>query len=334
MKIGILTQPLANNYGGTLQNYALQTVLRKLGHEPVTIDYVPRRRWWPWFCMNIKSLFLWPFVSKRRAFLAVPYSWKRNRYFEFFTSNHISTTKKIRCYTPSLISEYGLDAVIVGSDQVWRPKYNRNIEDSFLKFAEGYSIRRIAYAASFGVDYWEFSDQQTRVCQELSQKFDAISVREDSGILLCEEYLHIKATLSIDPTLLLKKEDYEKLIAHIPKNQVPFLAAYILDGSEEKNRMVAQFADEKGWIVQAFSMDKQATLSVYEWLAVFRDAQFIITDSFHGVVFSIIFEKEYLCLYNGTRGNTRIESIERLRKQGMISDLKTQSISFLIRSLS
>lgn len=329
MKIGILTLPLSNNYGGTLQNYALQVALKKLGHDSITLDYIPKRHWFPWILENMKTILLFFIPSKRRAITPTPYRWSRNKQFERFTSNHIIKTKTIREYSSSLMKAYKLDAIIVGSDQVWRPKFNRHIESSYLDFAYNYPIRKIAYAASFGVDTWEYTDQQTVACQQLAQQFDAISVREDSGIKLCEDYLHMKAVHVIDPTMLLEKSDYEELIEHVKKDETSFLAAYILDPTDKKNEIVTQKANEKNLLVRQFSMDKEAKLSVYEWLSMFRDSSFVITDSFHGVVFSIIFGKEFLCLGNGKRGQSRIDSLMRLYETGKLSELKIKSMDFL-----
>jgi hypothetical protein len=333
MKIGILTQPLANNYGGTLQNYALQTVLHKMGHEPITLDYVPKTKWKAYWKSFIKAFLLFP-SPYRRSFPKIPYSWKRKEKFEEFTKKHIIKTQKIKNYTPILIDKYHLDAIIVGSDQIWRPKYNRCIEDCFLKFSENANIKKIAYAVSFGVDYWEFTAQQTETCRHLVKQFDAVSVREDSGIRLCQEYLGIEAIQTIDPTLLLEKHDYEELIRDIPIKTSPFLAAYILDMSGDKQDIILKNAKERDLEVKEFTIEKKAELSVYEWIAMFRDASYIVTDSFHGVVFSIIFNKEYQFLGNEIRGNSRLNSLMKLKKTNKIEELKITSMSFLTKYLS
>ena len=104
------------------------------------------------------------------------------------------------------------DAIIVGSDQVWRPLYNSNIEDYFIGFDEYGDFKRIAYAASFGISSWEFDVNQTQKCSSLLKKFNAVSVREFSGADLCSNYFNVRAKVVLDPTLLLNKYDYIHLI--------------------------------------------------------------------------------------------------------------------------
>ena len=111
-------------------------------------------------------------------------------------------------------SQYRFDAYVVGSDQVWRPTYNLGdkLFDMYLAFADGQQVKRLSYAASFGVDKWEYSDDQTRICSELAKQFDAISVREKSGVKLCADNLGVDAIHVLDPTMLLDPSDYNKLI--------------------------------------------------------------------------------------------------------------------------
>ena len=93
------------------------------------------------------------------------------------------------------LSDGEYDAFVVGSDQVWRPSYNHHIKNAFLGFAENWkNVKRIAYAASFGVDNWEFTEEQTDECKKLIQKFDFVSVREDTAVNLCSEELGLLAT--------------------------------------------------------------------------------------------------------------------------------------------
>ena len=106
---------------------------------------------------------------------------------------------------------YEYDAYVVGSDQVWRPNYNPFMKAMFLGITEREDVKRIAYAASFGTSKWEFSPQMTSECAVLAKKFDMITVREKSGVDLCREYFGVEATWVLDPTMLLNREDYEKV---------------------------------------------------------------------------------------------------------------------------
>lgn len=333
MRIGILTQPLYNNYGGILQNYALQSVLKRMGHESITLDCIHQNSKLRWFLSVAKSVVLWPRKNHRRPFPRFPKPRVRNKIFNDFVESNLTTTHFMTRYPRGLVRRYHLDAIIVGSDQVWRPTYNPHIEDSFLAFAQHDKIRRVAYAASFGVDKWEFTPNQTKRCKALAKRFDAISVREYSGVELCEKYLGVTAQHVVDPTLLLLKEDYEKLLDDNRPAYHPYLAAYILDPNEENRRIVYEEAEKKKLEVKFFSAGKDAKLSIGEWLAIFHDASFVVTDSFHGTVFSIIFGKEFICLTNKGRGNSRFDSLLKMYYNNTIGEMREKSLLFLSNQL-
>lgn len=309
MRIGIVTQTLANNYGGILQNYALQQILKKMGHEPVTIDFkMPPIGYITYLKAFLKAIVAFFIPSKRRPFPRRDIN-RRNHRNEIFVNENISKTKLVEKYSSELIDEYQLEAIIVGSDQVWRPEYNYSLEDMFLKFAEKSDIVKLSYAASFGVDYWEFTDEQTNVCSELCQQFRSISVRENSGIRLCQAHLNVDAVEMIDPTLLLYKDDYEKLCQEVSATGGNFLAAYVLDINKEKLDFIRRFAKINGLEPVIFRADLSSSLTIEEWISMFRDAKYVITDSFHGTVFSIIFNKPFISLTNSLRGSSRFHSL-------------------------
>lgn len=234
MNVVIVTQRLENNYGGILQNYALQKILIRNNHSPITVDVLPRQTpWWIYLCSWMKTCLFLFFKAKRRHFAKIGKIPFRNSLFGLFVSENIKTTGLCRKLSKNVLAQYKADAVIVGSDQVWRPMYNCRIEDMFLKFAKDFPMKRISYAASFGVDFWEYTPQKTKVCSELAQKFDAISVREESGVELCKVHLGVDATWVLDPTLLLTKEDYLPICEEVPVCNEKYLAVYVLDENEE-----------------------------------------------------------------------------------------------------
>lgn len=326
MRIGILTLPLHTNYGGILQAYALQTVLERMGHEVVVIDQ-------PYGWM----LPLWkrPLVYTKRVIKKCILRQKktvileeRKRKEEFpIVSQHIQRfiEKYIhRKVVNSLneIQEGDFDAIVVGSDQIWRPRYNKKIENAYLAFAENWNIKRIAYAASFGTDDWEYTPKQTIACRELLKKFDAVSVREESGVQLCKEHFGVEAQHVLDPTMLLDKEDYIHLIesSNIPKSKGT-LFNYILDETPEKRVLIERIVKEKKLIPFKVNsrveernapLEERIQLSVEEWLRGFYDAEFVVTDSFHACVFSILFDKPFVVIGNKKRGMARFDSLLKL----------------------
>uniref|UniRef100_UPI004056E7D2 polysaccharide pyruvyl transferase family protein n=1 Tax=Alistipes sp. TaxID=1872444 RepID=UPI004056E7D2 len=307
MKIGIITQPLVANYGGILQNFALQEVLRQLGHEARTIDYTLRNSPWRYLRHRLKHFIL------RKAGAPPTLLHLRPEAFERFVREHIALTERQLNYSPELISRYGFEALVVGSDQVWRPKYNRFLEDMFLRFALGAEgVKRVAYAASFGVDRWEFSPKQTRACAELAQRFDRITVREESGIRLCREQLKVEAECVLDPTLLLHNEAYAPLWEGVKRRSEPYLAAYLLGKDHARHAFCQEMATRIGVQLMSFGADGKATLSIEEWLATLNRAEIVITDSFHGTVFSILAHRPFFVLPHQGRGLSRIESLLKL----------------------
>lgn len=333
MKICIVTQPLHNNYGGILQNYALQKVLRDMGHEPVTIDYEGRK---PSFCRVVlsscKTLCL-RIIGRYRPF----HGWRlRKRKIGRFVKDNMSLTERVKKYDERIVKDMGAGAVIVGSDQVWREKYNKGVlEDMYLGFLEQNSqVRRIAYAASFGIDdVEEYTPEQIRRCGTLLKRFALVTVRENTGVDICARYFGVEAVQVLDPTMLLRKEEYERLCVEVPVVRTRFLAAYVLDASPEKKNIVREIAEQNNLEVRDFTADAGSSLSIEEWLAMFRDAEYIVTDSFHGTVFSIIFNKPFSVLANNVRGNARLDSLLSLtgldsRRIKNMTDLKVTEVTW------
>ena len=330
MKIGILTQPLHTNYGGLLQAFALQRFLRDMGHDALTIDYVARRAR-PWlapyrFARRCIGKFL---LGRGGALFPKPLSAGAARHTARFVAENIRTTRKI--FAPARardFAEYAFDAFVVGSDQTWRPAYSPHMPTFFLDFlpAEDFRTRRVAYAASFGTETWEFSPKLTRVCAPLAKRFHAISVREDSGVALCEKFLGVPAEHLLDPTLLLDAAVYREIVERdeargFLEKRVPArrVFAYILDASAEKSAAIARAAKTLGAEAEEIMPSRAALRAgtaafppVSAWLRGFRDAEFVVTDSFHGCVFSLIFGVPFLALGNASRGMARFFSLLKL----------------------
>ena len=315
MRIGVITHPLRLNYGGILQAYALQRVLQDMGHDAVYINWLPYN-----FSPSIKayfSRFLWKlkWLGRREIKIFADYY-----YYKAYRKINKFSHSNIRIFSINSFEQLGeddFDVIIVGSDQIWRPVYINNIEDAYLQFAKGWNIKRIAYAASFGVDDWsEYSEEQTIVCCDLAQRFDAISVREDSGVALCRNYLGVEAQHVLDPTMLVDIKHYMRHISGC-KKQYPKLMclAYILDELEDKSYVLGRIAKQCGYNIEQWedvdtpSMKKP---TVEEWLKGFHDAEFVFTDSFHGCVFSIIFNKPFIAFGNSERGMARFNSLLKM----------------------
>lgn len=309
MKIGILTQHFLLNYGGIIQNFALQQVLLKLGHDPLTFEHDTCYSRTRWFLRSAKH------VLKNHSLKGLPvYPTYQGRignknFIKFVLKNIRSVT--VNDFTPDLTQKYGLDAYVVGSDQVWRPAFNLGprLGNMFLDFA-GDDVKKISYAASFGCKEWEYTEEQERMCGKLAKRFDAISVREASGVDLCKEHFGVDATLVLDPTLLLNKDDYGKVCHDVPKKE-KHIFVYSLVVSVGVLAVAEKVAEAMGLsiIVKQAGRKVKKEDTIEDWFAEFRDADYVVTDSFHGMVFSIIFNKPFSIVMNPSGGNDRYLSL-------------------------
>ena len=302
-KIAIITLQPHTNYGGILQIYAMQTVLEKNGFLVDVIAPGDVTQVLPW----MKGL---PKADKD--------------FVMQHTNRFIHRHLHIRKVDFNEIKENDYDAFVVGSDQVWRYRYANamlgNFENVFLKFTDGWNVRRIAYAPSFGLETWEASEEIIPEISRLLAAFDAVSVREDSGVTICKKLLHREDAVHVlDPTMLLCSDDYKALIDHAETHEVNGgMACYVLNMDNEKEKLIGTVSAAQG--IKPFSMqsniecaecslDDRIQPPLEQWLRSFRDAEFVITDSFHATVFSILFHRRFIVTGNPGRGLARIHSI-------------------------
>ena len=335
MKIGILTQPLHNNYGGILQAYALQKVLKDMGHEVWTVDSQFEKKSFLTFLIILFKRFVLKYILNRKDIKTLipikPNTSEKefiSQHLTLFIKENINTTEETTLNNlEKLVEEYQFKAMVVGSDQVWRPKYSPKLDAYFLKPLTMQNIKRIAYAASFGTDCWEFSKSQTKQYSELLKIFDLITVREDSAVKLCNEKFKAPATRVLDPTLLLTKENYIKLISNnISDKSKDYILIYALDASRVLESRIKKIFNELNCEIKIIEPEKPLDSDFREnlndyilppvelWVHDFFNAKYVITDSFHGSVFSILFHKPFLSLGNVKRGLSRFESLLNLLK--------------------
>jgi len=324
MRIAILTQPLRTNYGGILQNYALQQCLKGMGHEVCTLDNKTIVRV---SLLKLAKRLVNILLGKVPASHLL-YEFRYKKDYKVFTAHTRSfVSRHIGLYPYENLHKDltpdSFDAYIVGSDQVWRPDYN-NIETMFLSFAQGWSVKRLAYAASFGVNTWEFSPEEEKRCTLLAALFDGISVREASGISMCKNHLGVEAVQVLDPSMLLTKEQYSGLVdMNQTKPSKGNLFVHVLDKTQSKQRIIQSLATTYG--ATPFTCNQSAPEGkleipieertqppVEQWLRSFIEADYVVTDSFHATAFSILFNKRFLVLGNSERGLTRIQSLLEL----------------------
>lgn len=333
MRICILTYRLHSNIGFLLQAYALQKTLIRLGHSVQTAALYDRRisgvmR----LLLYCKRLLIYLLCGgKNKAFFLYCPTEKEQAYIDrnthaFIERNLVLTPVKMHSAKElRSLNRYDFDAYVVGSDQVWRRDYARgHIDSFFLNFLppDDRKTIRLSYAASFGKDEMDYTAKELETCRKALKKFKAVSVREASGINLCRDYFQADACQVLDPTLLLDRRDYLSLLpggmsAETEKCGV----AYFLDPTPFKRQLMETAGEKMKMPVHDFLQAKNIEETgperieecifpkVEDFLALYNKASFIVSDSFHGIVFAIIFRKPFLAVLNSARGRGRFYSL-------------------------
>lgn len=293
-KIAIVTI-VTINYGNRLQNYALQNVLERLGYSVKTLRRENRANG---LKQKIKAVIQSLLQTKGAKFR------KFDRYIHF--ANEVITRDDFPEDIKELYSYF-----IAGSDQVWNPHYNFVAgKCDFLAFAR--DNQKISYAASFGVS--EIPSERKMEYAEYLKTFKAISVRENRGAKIVEELADRKATVVLDPTLLLDEIEWkkvEKKPSYCPAEK--YVLVYSLGDKADRFKGKIKQLKEKYEIFDVRSVHKngkELPVGPSEFLYLIRNAEEILTDSFHATVFSIIFHKKFITFNRpGLNMNSRIESL-------------------------
>ncbi len=304
MKIRILTEPLGLNIGGILQNYALTIVCKRYFDDVKTYNipflspfYFPLIK----YGACIKRFFLKIFVNPKTTIRW----WLENRIRIPQKDNLINLPKS------SELNRFDFEGTffIFGSDQLWRKENSPGLMNFFGLFLND-NVPRISYAASFGVGYWQFNEYETKIIISLLKKFKAISVREESAVRLLNER-GIDAQLVLDPTMLLNTDDYGRLETEVSRDftKAKHIFVYCLDEHLNQKDVLHQL--EQTINIPLLSLN-QKNLQIDMWLSALRMAEYVITDSFHGTVFSILFQKKFIVVANEYRGLTRLQSLLKM----------------------
>ncbi|MBQ6907063.1 MAG: polysaccharide pyruvyl transferase family protein, partial [Clostridia bacterium] len=303
-KLGIVTITALENFGNRLQNYALQEVLKNLGFEVETIPNhtVYRYRQSPFFTLAKKAASILTHSPKHISEL------RRKQAFDAFNKKYI---KFSRCYStnkyiPKKLND-NYDFFIAGSDQIWNPYYNFNFDLNFLAFAD--KSKRVAYSASFSVD--EIPREKVSDFNQYLSAIDNISVREYEGAKIIEELTDKKAPVTLDPTLLIDAEDWRKIAVKpsFISNNEQFIFVYYLGKRDDleklKDNVIKEHPEWKSCrIIDIGLTDNTEIYSVspdnFLWLT--DNASAVITDSYHGTIFSLIFNTPFVSML--TKGDS------------------------------
>lgn len=322
--IAIVTLDDYTNYGNRLQNYALTTLLRNVGYTVINgvrvytkEDWIKRtngkikkivKRMMPYVMFKNKMIYA---IPKRQGLLK-----NREENFLDFIKGYtdllepIFEKKNIDAY--KVIKKLGIEYAIAGSDQVWNPHFGA-IGYEFLSFMP--SERRLSFAASIGLE--NIPKEYKKYFKKYLLGMKYLSVREERAAQIIHELTGREADITLDPTLLLEKEEWEKMVRkpHLDiKNE--YICTYFLG---EIPDAVKIFAQEKGLKLYNLNNEKDAdlfTIDPAEFLYMIKNAEYILTDSFHAVAFSIKFNKEFYVFERKQKGGSNMFSrIENITKR-------------------
>lgn len=318
-RVGILTFSYSSNYGSVLQAYALKSIISSFEScEAHIINYSKTNYGRPVIGKDVftKKIKEWtPKNILRWTARIIAHPLKMRKFNRFFKAHYSSFFKKSydRADLKSLNGCF--DKFVVGSDQVWNYGSPQVDETYFLDFVEDRS-KKISYAASFGQK--EIPEEKRDLAKKLIGEFSSISVRESNGVDIVSALTTREAKWVLDPSLLLDKSEYQKL-ARLPKEK-GYVFLYLRHESERMEEFAENLARAKGIKVikvyrQWLYKGNRATAKVvspYEWLGLIQAADYVVTNSFHGICFSLILEKAFfveLLTHTAASTNSRIADL-------------------------
>ena len=331
MKVGIITYHCSNNYGAQLQAYALRRVIQKLGHKAEVLDCntVGKGKIFTWSLHSLRAFL----GSLRNNILSLVSERERHRLFHDFSQTMIGLSKP--CLTKRELDEKSrcYDFMITGSDQVWHPQICEGQTCFFLDLPIK-GEQKISYAPSFGVP--DYNADEVNRYMPFIKGIKHLSVREEQGRKIIKKYTGRDAKLVLDPTMLLTYEEWDD-IAISPKYKDYLFYFTILDEPDGADDMVRRMAKERGLKIVRIGGVRDIAKPGFinarasgprEFLGLIRGASFIVTSSFHGSVFSILYEKEFLSICNNNNRNSRLETL--MSNLGLsnylVHDVQTYSI--------
>jgi len=337
-KIGIATIVKVNNYGAELQAFATQRKLSLLGYDAELINYRYYKSWnfkdskmsAPLIPMNFKGKIAYWFKYRLintivECVLPLLMTSVKNRMlrFELFHKKNLKFSRLYASMNDLYQNPPLYDVYMTGSDQVWNPAASSSIEPYFLTFVPA-DKKKISYASSFGV-----SSVDERIKKKMGEwlcKYTNIAVRENSGIGLVEELSGKVASWVIDPTLLLTKEEWLAVAVDYPHKPQRYVLIYDLAESIAIDKVALKIAKERNIPVcrickRAYGMKKKTGIinildaGPAEFLSLFVNAEYVVTNSFHGTAFSVNFRIPFFTVVSRKKkNNSRIESLLELVK--------------------
>lgn len=313
MKIGILTFHNAFNYGAILQAYATQEIVKEYGHNVEIINYQNEaiNRFYDQMNFSLGRLPKKKFWMIPKYLIERFFFWKRKKSYQLFKDNYIQFSDKKDIKDNKIIID-GYDVILIGSDQIWNKKLTGGLDDVFWgNFQSSKTVRKVAWSACMGDTI--FNDVEIDCIRKNIKNFYAISVREADLQSFLKSVTQVLYPQTIDPTLMLNKEKWD-LLCH-PVEEFSYIMVYAVQDENktiEFARVIAQFMNKKILVVRShsqynWSAENKEYAGPADFLSYIKFADFVITTSFHGTAFSLLFQKQFACPV--FRANSRVESL-------------------------
>lgn len=332
-KIGVITFHDYDNYGAILQSYALQECIKRFGAEPEIIDYNCKYISNPFQLKRLKNNGFFNYIYGAIGNICyIP----RRRKCNLFRKNMRYSEPVNRETVHKLDGKY--DVYIAGSDQIWDYHLTDFDKTYFLDFVT--KGKKCSYAASIG-EHLPAQEYQKEY-SDLLNGFDQIFVRENYGAQVVEELIDKKVECTCDPTLLLSGDEWEKVITADARKE-DYILVYQLGVNPSFVNFVKRLKKKTGLpvvyipfpLVGALKCKFQLTIGPDEWLNLFRGAKYVVTDSFHGAVFSLLFHKEFFVRVDGHHVNKRVQELltrlditERIISDDLTDEMLTQKVDY------
>lgn len=323
MKIGILTFHDADNYGAVLQAYSLKEYIKKNidGCKVEIVNYKSQEILNGSKLVSIDNTSIKnSVISILRSIVYLPTSISKKNKFKKFRQDYLDLSSKSYLDSKQIS---GYDLYVVGSDQVWNTDIIGNDTTYFLDFKAEYS-KGISYAASLGRN--ELDNSKINNISKISKNFDFISVREESSIKEIKKITSKEVINTLDPTLITSQQLWSKIISCSSKNE-KYVLVYMLSMNEEVLKIASRISKMLGidvwYINNSYKKNKYGFKNIRkvgpkEFLDLFKNASFVVTNSFHGTTFSIIFNKNFITVPHLTRGNRMKDLLKKLQLQDRI----------------
>lgn len=321
MKIGILTFHDADNYGAVLQAYALQEVIKQMGYVVEIIDYKQENIIENYKIIAIKKNNIKAFIKSVISSI-IKYKTRKEKKIKFtlFRNSYLDITKESFSDSSQIT---GFDVFIVGSDQVWNSEIIGGDKAYYLDFCTG-NERKISYAASVGKDYLN-NDEINNLIHNISE-FDSISVREDSTAKLISELTGKSIPYVVDPTLLTDENIWNKFNSKKLVNE-KYLFVYGMMGDKTVNEVAERMSKELDLEIVSINSSevfKNKNVKLFnnaspeQFVSLIKHASFVVTNSFHGTAFSILFNKDFLTIPHKSRSSRMVSLLKNLKLEGRI----------------